>query len=131
MFYTGVAIRNLFKTNFLNMRTKKRIAKIGIWVMVVGMSFTFNSFITAGERVLINGVVSTIKDSSGAITAVTLNLKVEGEGIFNIILDEQGKKLGAEMEGKWVEVIGEIFMRGTEKWLEVKSYSKVEEGVLP
>jgi hypothetical protein len=35
------------------------------------------------------------------------------------------------MEGKWVEVIGEISMRGAEKWLEVKSYSKVEEGVLP
>jgi hypothetical protein len=113
------------------MRTKKRSAKMGMWVMVVGMSFTFNSLITADERVLINGVVSTIKDSSGAITAGTLNLKVEGEGIFNIVLDEQGKKLGAEMEGKWVEVIGEISMRGAEKWLEVKSYSKVEEGVLP
>ena len=76
-----------------------------------------------------DGIVNTCKDTSGNIVAVKLNLSVEGGEVFNIVLDETGRKLSIEMDGEWVEVIGEVYDRDGVMWMEIKSYEKFEENI--
>jgi hypothetical protein len=47
----------------------------------------------------------------------------ENDFFYKIILDENGIKLGKEMKGKWVEIIGDITINDNSPWLEVKSYT--------
>lgn len=103
--------------------------KLPVCVIVVCIFLAFPFFLTAGERTIVDGIVNTSKDASGGIVAVTLNLVVEGGEVFNIVLDDIGKKLGIEMNGEWVEVIGEVYDRGGDRWMEVKSYKKYEENI--
>jgi hypothetical protein len=63
--------------------------------------------------------------NNGNVTAVKVKLK-DGD-VFNSALDENGKKLGEEMNGEWAEIIGDSSIIGDETWLEVKSFMKVEE----
>jgi len=102
------------------------ICVLGLTVLIsaIGLFLVFSSFLVAGERIIVDGKISAIKDNSGNITAV--NLIADGGDVFNIILDESGKKLGKQMDGKWVEVIGDVSVKGDKTWLEVKSYKKVE-----
>ena len=83
-------------------------------------------FVCAGERTLVDGIVHATEDLSGNLIEVKLtllNLMEENEFFYKIVLDENGKKLGKEMNGKWVEVIGEITKTDDIYWLEVKSYT--------
>ena len=43
-----------------------------------------------------------------------MKLKVGEADVFNIVLDENGKKLGKEIAGKLVEVIGDISVKGND-----------------
>ena len=83
----------------------------------------------AGEMTLVDGIVNTVKDTGGNITAVYLNLSIQGEKVVQIVLNENGKKLGAEMDGKWVEVIGDVYDQGGVMWFEVKSYKNYKENI--
>jgi len=103
--------------------------KLTVWFIVLCVFLVSSTFLTAGERIIVEGIVDATKDPNGNIIAVKLNLKAEGGNVFNIILDEIGKKLGKEMDGKWAEVIGNFFVEGDKTWLEVKSYKKAEGGV--
>ena len=103
--------------------------KLVVWVLVIFIFLAYPFLLTAGERTIVNGVVSTTKNSSGNIIAVKLNLVIEGGEIFNIALNETGKKLGIEMDGKWVEVIGEVYDRGGDMWIEVRSYKRFVENI--
>lgn len=92
---------------------------IAIWPFLVS-----STFLVAGERTIVDGKISSIKDNRGNITEV--NLITDGGEVFNITLNENGKKLGKEMDGKWIEVIGAISVKDDKTWLEVKSYEKIE-----
>jgi RecJ-like exonuclease len=93
------------------------------------MLLTFPAFLKAGELTKVDGIVNTSKDTSGNTVAVKLNLSVEGGEVFNIVLDETGRKLSIEMEGEWVEVTGEVYDRDRVIWMEIKSYEKFEENI--
>ena len=107
------------------------VGVIGLTVLIIAiwLFLVYSTFLTAGERIIVEGIVDATKDPNGNIIAVKLNLKAEGVDVFNITLDESGKKLGKQMDGKWVEVIGDVSVKGDKTWLEVKSYKKVEGGV--
>lgn len=94
------------------------------WVLMVSPVFLF-----AGERTLIDGIVNTVKDNRGDVTAVHLNLSIQGEKVVHVVLDETGKKLGMEMDGKWVEVIGDVCDQDGGMWIEVKSYKNFKENI--
>ena len=40
----------------------------------------------AGEMTLVDGIVNTVKDTGGNITAVYLNLSIQGEKVVQIVL---------------------------------------------
>ena len=109
----------------------KRVINIRLvaGVVVVFVFIACPLFLNAGERTIVDGIINTSKDASGSIVAIKLNLAVADGEMFNIVLDENGKKLGIEMDGKWVEVIGEVYDRDGEKWMEVKSYKKHEKNI--
>jgi len=44
--------------------------------------------------------------------------------VFNIVLNENGKKLAREMQGIWVQIIWNLFVRDDEYWIDVESYQK-------
>jgi len=95
-----------------------------VCVILVFIFLAYPTLLTAGERTIVDGIVNTSKDASGSILAVKLNLVIEGGEVFNIVLDETGKKLGIEMNGEWVEVIGDVYNQSGDIWIEVKSYKK-------
>ena len=82
---------------------------IGLTVLItaIWLCLASRSFLVAGERIIVDGKISAIKDNIGNITMV--NLLTDGGEVFNITLNENGKKLGKEMDGKWVEVISEVY----------------------
>ena len=81
--------------------------------------------VNAGEGVIVIGVVETISMDTGDITSVKLDLRPETDEIFNVVLNAAGIKLGKEMNGSLVEVIGSVRIEDDVNWLEVKRYEKV------
>ena len=100
-----------------------------VWALIVCMFLAYPALLTAGERTIVDGIVNTNKDVSGSIVAVKLNSLIEGGVVFNIFLDETGNKLGVEMDGEWVEVIGDVYDQGGVMWIEVKGYKKYKENI--
>ncbi len=82
--------------------------------------------INAGEGVIVTGVVETSILDNGDIASVKIDLRQGNEEVFNVVLNSMGKKLGKEMNGKWVEVIGSVRVEDDENWLEVKRYEAVD-----
>lgn len=95
-----------------------------IWVLMVSPLL-----VTAGERTILDGIVNTTKDTSGNIVAIKLNLAIEGEKVFHVVLDKTGKQLGIAMDGQWVVVIGDVYDKGGVVWIEVKSYKNYKETI--
>ena len=100
-----------------------------VWALIVCMFLAYPALLAAGERTIVDGIVNTNKDVSGSIVAVKLNSLIEGGVVFNIFLDETGNKLGVEMDGEWVEVIGDVYDQGGVMSIEVKGYKKYKENI--
>jgi hypothetical protein len=80
------------------------------------------------EKVTITGMVSVTRNDDGGITAVMVTTK---EASYMVTLDEKGMKLGEEMEGKEVEVVGVVIEEDEVKWITVESYKEVEKPAEP
>jgi hypothetical protein len=74
------------------------------------------------HRVTVEGTVSAVKDATGALTAVTL--QVSDTIKYNITLDDKGKELGA-LDGKKVRVIGTVKTEGQVEWLTVHRFEEI------
>ncbi len=75
------------------------------------------------QKVTVTGVVSVTRSDDGDITAVMVTTK---EAAYMVTLDENGKELGTEMEGKEVEATGVVTEKDDMKWITVESYKEVE-----
>ena len=94
--------------------------------VTIGVSFTLPLPANAGEGIIVAGVVTTSILDNGDMVSVKLDLRLGKDEFFNIVLNENGKKLGKEMNGSWVEVIGTIYHENDQNWLEVRSYEKAD-----
>jgi flagellar basal body-associated protein FliL len=109
------------------MLNKKSLVKLAV-VLIAGTALLsvvcFAAEKAPAESVKVQGLVSVTKDANGDITAVTLTTK---DGVvYNVTLDENGKKLGEEMANKKVEIEGTVAEKDGAKWITVQSY-KAEE----
>jgi flagellar basal body-associated protein FliL len=104
------------------MLTKKNLVKLAI-VLIAGAALLsavcFAEEKAPAESVKVQGLVGVTKDASGAITAVTLT--TQDGVVYNVTLDENGKKLGEEMADKKVEVEGTVAEKDGAKWITVQS----------
>ena len=82
--------------------------------------------VNAAEGIVVTGVVKTSILDNGDIVSVKLDLRLGKDEFFNIVLNENGKKLKKEMNGNWVKVIGTIYPENDQNWLEVRSYEKAD-----
>lgn len=90
----------------------------------------------AVEEVFVEGKVGVVKNAEGAVTGVTLTTVAlddagkEVKTVHKVTLDENGKKLAAEMDGKLVEVICVVAVKEvegkTENWVTVKRFTVIE-----
>jgi flagellar basal body-associated protein FliL len=109
------------------MLTKKSMVKLAL-VLIAGTALLsavcFAEEKAPAESVKVQGLVGVTNDANGDITAVTLTT---ADGVvYNVTLDENGKKLGDEMADKKVEVEGTVAEKDGAKWITVQSY-KAEE----
>jgi flagellar basal body-associated protein FliL len=110
------------------LEVKNMLKKNLVWLAVVLIAGTallgavcFAAEKAPAEMVKVQGVVGVTKDASGVITAVTLTA---ADGVvYNVTLDDNGKKLGEEMADKKVEVEGTISEKDDAKWITVQSYA--------
>lgn len=104
----------------------KNLAKLAV-VLIAG-AVLLSTVCFAGEKcpagavesAKVQGVVGVTKDANGDITAVTLTAK-DG-AVYNVTLDENGKKLGEEMADKKVNVEGAVSEKDGQKCITVQSY---------
>lgn len=71
------------------------------------------------------GTVSVTEDDDWNITSVKLT--VDEKTAYQVVLDENGRKLGTEMDGLKVEVEGTVVDKNGAKWLTVAGYKEIEE----
>ncbi len=98
--------------------------KTTLSIITIGFLISFQSPINAGEGIIVTGVVETTKLDNDEITSVTIDSRLEKDEIYNVVLNAVGKKLGQEMDGNWVEVIGSVRNQDGKNWLEVKKFEK-------
>lgn len=104
------------------------ICALGMTVLIIvtiWLCMASNSFLVAGERIIVDGKVSANKNNNGNVIAVSV-ITNSGE-VFKITLNKNGKKLAEEMDGKWVEVIADVSRMGDDVWLEVISFNEDKE----
>ena len=103
----------------------KRLLTLAAVLVVGALLVTLCETGTAApEKVTLTGEVNVTRDDDDNIVAATLTV---GETDYKITLDEKGKKLAGEMDGKKVEVTGTVTEKDDEKCLTVESYKEVPE----
>jgi hypothetical protein len=100
---------------------KSTVVIITIWIVML-----FQLSINAGEGIIVTGVVETSMLDDGDITSVIIDSRLDNGEIYDVVLNAVGKKLGQEMNGNWVEVIGSVRKEGGKNWVEVKKFEKAE-----
>lgn len=102
-----------------------RLLTLAAFVLVAVLVITLcETALAQPKKVTLKGVVSVTRDDDDNIIEATLT--VDGTD-YCIKLDEKGKKLAAEMDGKQVEVTGTVTEKDDEKLLTVESYKEVPE----
>lgn len=76
------------------------------------------------EDKTVTGAVSCEKDGDGNISTVTL--KTDDGVKYTVTADDNGKKLGKELDGKKATVTGEVTEKDDQKSLRVSSYKAAE-----
>ena len=80
----------------------------------------------AEQKVTVVGKLSVTEDDDWNVTAAKVT--TDGRVVYQIVLDEKGKKLAAEMDGAKVEVTGKLVKKGgPAKWLAVISFKEIVE----
>ena len=105
-------------------RAKGTRLKTPLLIITIGFLLSFQSSINAGEGIIVTGVVETTKLDNDQITSVIIDSRLEQDEIYHVVLNAVGKKLGQEMNGNWVEVIGSVRNQDGKNWLEVKKFEK-------
>jgi uncharacterized membrane protein len=78
------------------------------------------------DTVRVHGVVKVTTNDAKEVTAITITMKTQDkETVYNVVLDENGKKLAAE-NGKTVMVRGTVAEKEGVKNLTVVEYKVVE-----
>ena len=107
------------------MNTRVLVSVFAIVALALGFGIVANSVNAQEEKPqTLIGTVSVSDDDDGNITAVKLTV---GETVYNVTLDENGRKLGAQMADKKAEVTAIVREQDDEKWLVVKSFKEVKE----
>ena len=71
------------------------------------------------------GVTKETKDGKEEITAVTITQKKRDTSVvYNVTLDDKGKQLGTEKDGKKVIATGTVTEKDGAKWMTVESYEE-------
>ena len=81
-----------------------------------------------GDRPIVGLITATkeTRDGKEEITAVTLTDKRGGaETVYNVVLDDNGRKLGEEMNGKRARVAGTVAEKEGKKELTVQKYEEL------
>ena len=99
---------------------KRSLVLFGL--VLVGVLFAGTVF-AADDDVTLTGTVSVTKGDDGAVTAVKLTVD---KTVYNVVLDDNGKKL-AELNAKKVEVTGTVATKDEVKTLTVKTMKEVVE----
>ena len=60
------------------------------------------------------------------MTSVIIDLRLGKDEVYNVVLNAVDKKLGEEMNGNWVEVIGSVRYQDRKNWVEAKKFEKVD-----
>ena len=100
---------------------KSTFVIITIWIVML-----FQLSINAGEGIIVTGVIETSILDDVDITSVIIDSRLDNGEIYDVVLNAVGKKLGQEMNGNWVEVIGSVLKEGGKNWVEVKKFEKAE-----
>jgi hypothetical protein len=95
-------------------------------IIIIGFLLFFQSPINAGEGIIVTGVVETTKLDNGDITSVIIDSRLENGEVYEVVLNAVGKKLGQEMNGNLVEVIGSVRNEDGKNWVEVKKFEKAD-----
>jgi ribosomal protein S17 len=93
-------------------------------MFVAANSLLVQRFAAADEKTVV-GTVSSVKDDKGEVK--TISLKVDDATTYAVTVDDNGKKLAKELDGKKASVTGEVAEKDGKKTITVKSFKAAEE----
>ena len=97
--------------------------KYVVALSVLALVLLVGSYALAADKTTVKGKVSVTKNDEGAVTAIKVTA---GEVVYNVTLDDNGKKV-AEMDKKTVEIVGVVTTKEEVKWIAVETCKAVEE----
>src|SRR6267143_930282 len=96
------------------------------------LALAFSALISAlqsnpalADEKTVNGMLSVSKNDDGKITAVAV--RTEDGKKYSISLDDNGKKLAADLAGKKVTVTGDVKEKDDVLWITVSEFKKAED----
>ena len=98
---------------------------MGLLAIVLIATVGTAAALAADKLTTLTGTVSVSEDDDWNITAVKIT--VDAKTVYQVVLDEKGKKLGNEMDGTKAEVTGVVTLKDGVKWIAVKTYKEIEE----
>ncbi len=102
-----------------SMSLSAALAMVAVFALVIPQS-------AWAEKQTVTGTVSVVQDDDGKPTDV--KLKSNEGNTYAIKLDENGKKIGKEMNGKKIQAIGNVTDEDGKKVMVVESYKETEGG---
>ena len=105
------------------MNARSRVSLLAILAGSLCLVFALCGLGTAADAAKLVGTVSVSTDDDDNITVVRLTV---GETVYNVTLDANGKKLGAEMANKKVEVMAIAREQDDEKWITVQTFKEIK-----
>ena len=83
------------------------------------------STLTAAEPAKLIGTIAITEDKDWNITAIAFT--AEDGTVYQVVLDEIGRKLGSEEDGLKVELTATVAEKDDAKWLTVSAYKELTE----
>ena len=81
-----------------------------------------NLFIFSAKGFIPSSILFLVRTWSSVI----IDSRSENSEVYNVVLNAVGKKLGQEMNGNWVEVIGSVDNEDGKNWVEVKKFEQAD-----
>ena len=107
---------------------KVRMSLVGLLVAVLAIGFVATGYAAddAAKAVTVRGTVKAVTDVAGCAATVTARTRVGEEMkevVYNVVDDENGKKLAKDADGKHATIKGTVQTKEAVEWLTVTEFT--------
>lgn len=104
---------------------KKTASLLTLVLAFIAMNSLFHVSPALADEKTISGTVSITKDDDGKVTSVAVS--TEDGTKYAVDMDDNGRKLGTDLDGKKVTLKGDVKEKDNKLWVTVMEFKKSDE----